>query len=153
MSAGAAPPRRERSGHLVAALVTAAVPTVLASLWLWSAPSGCNPRGDPASYRWACLLPAIILMVAPVTGIAFGGCALLSRRLADWIGSSWMVTPAVWGLLVHLGVVGSVVLTDPAYVALFLRDILLVPQPFVAGAAAAAIYTATVRLLRRHAAR
>ena len=151
MNAEAAPERR-RFDYVVAALMTAALPTALAGLVIWLAPQGCHLSRDPEAYRWACLLPALILTVAPVTAVVLGVATLLSRRLARWIGRSWIATAVLWGILVHLFLIGSLLVRDPGYVSIFLWDIVLIPQPIVSGALAAGVFVGAMRWRARRAA-
>ena len=127
--------------HIVAALLTAIVLPALAALFLWQFPAGCDLRGDPATYRWTCLLPGMLVTVPVGVAVVLTIALALNRRLARPLPDGWLVIIPGAGLVAQIVLFGGYLLTlDAAYRAIFLEDLLLIPQPFVAGALSGAFY-------------
>jgi hypothetical protein len=128
---------------LAEGLATALLPAGLAALWLWLAPQGCDLRGDPATYRWTCLLPGLFLSVAPVLALALPVAVRVFPRLAPRTGAGAVGFVAAAGAATQIVLVGGYAFVlGPAYLGLFLREAVLIPQPFVAGATAATVFVA-----------
>lgn len=133
--------------HLRAAIVTAVVPTAAAVLLLWLVPAGCDERGDPAVYRWTCLLPGLLTMVPVGVAVVLPIALALNARLARPLPDGWLVTVLGVGLVVQVVLATAYALVlGPAYRALFLAEIIFIPQPFVAGAIAGAVYWAVLHM-------
>ena len=131
--------------HLIAAGVTALAVPALAYGVFWLLPMGCNHRGDPAAYRWTCLLPILVGLVAPVVGGLMLGGAWLCRGVRSFVESRPILTILAVGLAGHLMMSGVYFLTlNSAYRIRFLGELLYIPQPILAVATAAAVYAATV---------
>ena len=127
--------------HVRAALVTALLPAAAAALFLWLAPRGCDIRGDVAIYRWTCLLPGLLLVVPLGVALLLPPLLIVGRRRVPPVPDGWLVTILATGAATELVFLRAYFLyLDPAYRALFLKEALLIPQPFVAGAIAAGVY-------------
>lgn len=131
--------------HFRAAVVTALFPAAIAILLLWVFPKGCDLRGDPAAYRWTCLLPGLLLIVPFATAIGLLIGTKVNYRLGWRLPDGWLTTILITGIFAQILWAATYLLAlDPAYWRLFLAEIFLIPQPFFAGALAGAIYQATL---------
>lgn len=128
-----------------AAILTATVPPLLALLFLWQVPMGCALRTDPATYRWTCLLPGL-LVVTPIGVAVLAPIVLaLNRRRARPLPDGWLAFIAAAGVCTQIVLCGAYLLMlGAAYAALFLAEVFFIPQPFVAGAISGAVFWVTL---------
>lgn len=142
--------RRTAADHLRAAVLTVLVPTLTAVFVLWVYPTGCDIRGDPAVYRWTCLLPGLMLTVPIGAAFLLPAAIFLNDRLPRPLPDGWLVTIFAAGLFTQAVLCGSyLVALDPAYRRLFLAEVIFIPQPLVAGAIAGAVYWGALHWGRR----
>ena len=131
---------------LWAALAAAVIPISAAGLVIWLSPAGCDIRGDPAFYRWTCLLPGLMLTVPVIVAVALATVFSLNKRLTNPVPDGLLVTVFGAGLLMHLVMIGGYsFLLNPAYRGLFLWEQMRIPQPFLAGAVPAAVFWIVLR--------
>lgn len=134
----------------VAIFVTAIVTPLAAFAWVTVFPAGCDLRGDPATYRWTCLLPGLLIMVSVAVALLLTLALAVNRRRARPLPDGWLVVIIATGLFAQTVLYSGYLLTlDPAYRALFLFEVLSIPQPFVAGACSGAIYWGVLHGRRR----
>jgi hypothetical protein len=133
-----------------ASVLTAAMPGCLAVVLVWLVPAGCDIRGDPALYRWTCLLPGLMVPVSIAVALLLPLAMLLNLRLGQPVPDGWLAVIMVVGTAAQAGLVGGYYLSlDAAYRRLFLSEVAFVPQPFVAGAISATVYMVALRIGRR----
>ena len=142
--------QRQHKVYILAAIVAAIVPTVAAALFVWLVPAGCDIRGDAAIYRWTCLLPGLLIVVPVAVAFLLLLANLLNHRSGHRYPDGWLVTILGAGLLTQLILIGSYLLVlDPAYRGLMLGELMLIPQPFVAGAISGTVFWLTLHLATR----
>ena len=135
--------------HLTAALVTAVLPATLGFLYLWLLPSGCALGREPWAYRWTCLLPGLMIVVPIGIALVLLAANLVAARLAVRLPGGWLTQPLAAGLFSHVVLIGAYVLAlEPAYRGDLLGELLMIPQPFVAGFVAGVVYWLTLRATR-----
>ena len=130
-----------RHRRAVPAIVTALALPVLALGYFWSAPAACQVGKAPWLYRWTCLFPGLLIVVPPVlAGIFAVGASIDARRRSapERAFIPRLVLSGIGTQLVCMA--GYAVILDPAYREAFFATSALVPQPFAAGAVAAATY-------------
>lgn len=133
-------PRRGRA-ILLAGIAAALLPTAAAALFLWLSPAGCDLRGDPATYRWSCLLPGLMISASWPLALLLAAIAYLRRQPAKRSLKGFLAMTVGAGLLVHAVLLAAYLfLLDPAYRALGLEELLFLPQPFCAGAIGSAVF-------------
>lgn len=133
--------RRVRARILRAAVVTALVPAAAAALFIWLAPEGCGVWVSHARHRWTCLLPSLMVVIPLIAAILLTIFTILNRRLERPFPNGWLVTVLSFGLLTQILLVGAyLVAVGPGYLEPFLAQAIFIPQPFLAGAIAAAVY-------------
>ncbi len=126
---------------LVAAIPTALIPAACASVILWLFPQGCDIRGDAALYRWTCLLPSLLVSVPLFAAVILPVAMLLNTRFGRPVPDGWLPTVLLTGILSQAVLVGGYFyFLDSAYRDPFLAELLSIPQPFLAGVVAAAVY-------------
>lgn len=135
--------RHEHGPILRAAVVTAFVPPVAAALLIWLVPETCEVWVSHARHRWTCLLPHLILVAPPVMAIVLTIFTIFNQRLDRPFPDGWMVTVLAVGLLTHVLLIGTylVLALGQGYFGLGITaQLFSIPQPFLAGAIAAAVY-------------
>jgi hypothetical protein len=124
-----------------AAILTAIVPSLLAVLFLWQVPIGCDLRTDPATYRWTCMLPGLLVVTPIGVAVLAPIVLMLNRRRARPLPDGWLVFVPATGVCTQILLCGGYLLMlGAAYGELFLAEILFIPQPFVAGAISGAVF-------------
>ena len=102
--------------HFRAAVVTALLPATTAGLMLWVFPKGCDLRGDPAAYRWTCLLPGLALIVPFATAIGLLIGTKINYRLGRLLPDGWLTTILITGLFAQIVLAATyLVVLNPAY--------------------------------------
>ncbi len=133
---------------LLGALATAVVLPVASFLWMWLVPAGCDIRGDAALYRWTCLLPGLLVVVPTALAAILALATFLNHRSERRFPDGWLVTVLGAGILTHVVLIGSYLIAlGPAYHSMFV-EVLLVPQPFVAGVIAGTVFWVTLQMKR-----
>lgn len=121
--------------------MTAIVPAAAAGCLLWFVPEACNAWVSASRHRWTCLLPGLLIVVPAAVAIVLTIATLLNQRRKRPISDGWLVTVVAVGLLTQaLLVVAYLIATGPAYIGSVLAQAVFVPQPFIAGAFAGAIF-------------
>lgn len=132
--------RHRPTDHLRAAVVTALGPAMLAMAAIWLYPKGCDLRGDPVVYRWTCLLPGLLIPVPVVVALVLPAAGFLARKAPARLPDGWLVTTLTVGLTTQVVLMALYATTLPAHRLAFLGEVFSIPQPFVAGAIAGAVY-------------
>lgn len=133
--------RHAVSHSLRAAVVTAIVPAAAAALLIWLAPQACGVWLNHSSHRWMCLLPGLLLFVPLVTAILMTIFTVFNQRLERPFPNGWLVSVLTFGLVNQILFIGAyLVALGPGYLGPFLAGAIFIPQPFLAGAIAAAVY-------------
>jgi uncharacterized membrane protein len=128
----------------VAGIAAAVLPAAAAALFLWLFPAGCDLRGDPATYRWACLLPGLMISGSWLLALFLAAVSYVRRGAATGLLRGFLAMTVGAGLLVHLVLVGAyLLLLDPVYRALGTAELLFMPQLFCAGAIGGAVFWIT----------
>ncbi len=136
---------RQPRAYVLAAIVTSVLPAAAATVFLWLVPSACDIRGDEAIYRWLCLLPGLLIVVPIAVAFVLSFTSFLNARFGRRFPDGWFVTITGVGLRTHVVLSVSYLLAlGPAYVEVFFREVIFIPQPFVAGATAAAVFWLTL---------
>ena len=136
--------------HILAALVTAVIPAAAAALFLWLVPSACDFQETKATYRWTCLLPGLLIVVPAAVGLLLSAIGYLTRRSGHRFPGGWLALTVATGLMTQLILTGAYLLAlEPAYRGMMLRELLVIPQPFVAGAIAGAVFWMALQLVTR----
>lgn len=137
--------------HLIAAAATALLPAGLGLALLWLVPAGCDIRGAQGVYLWTCLLPGLLITVAPAAAILLPPVFMLNARYGRPLPDGWLIVVPAAGIVTHALLAGVYLLIlDAAYRQLFFVEAFSVPQPFVAGALAGAVYWMALRAQIRH---
>lgn len=136
--------KRHASAQILrAAAVTAFVPAAAAAVLIWFVPEACEVWVSHARHRWTCLLPHLILVVPPVMAIILTIFTIINQRSDRPFPDGWMVTVLSAGMLTQALLIGTylVFLLGQGYFGLGITaQLFSIPQPFLAGAIAAAIY-------------
>ncbi len=133
---------------LLGALATAVLLPVTAFLLMWLVPAGCDIRGDAELYRWTCLLPGLLVVVPIVLAVILALADFLNHRSGRRFPDGWLVTVLAAGILTYVALTGSYLIAlGPAYHSMFV-EVLLIPQPFVAGVIAGTVFWLTLQLAR-----
>jgi len=142
MAAGENDPRRPRPTWrrlAVAALATGTVPVALGFGAYWMAPWGCDANA------WACLLPLCLIVLGPAGAIVLPVGFLLNRRRVRPLPDGSVAVAILSGVAGQAGVsAASLWLAAPHVRDIFLWDILIVPQGFVAGLIVGAVFGASL---------
>lgn len=133
--------RHWRRGIVLAGIVAAALPAAVAAMVIWLFPAGCSLRGDPVTFLWACLLPALLIPGAWPLAL------LLAIASALRPGDAWRSLGYGIALVVVSGQVAHLVLVG-MYLAVYasanaghgLDDVIYLPQPFCAGALVGGVF-------------
>ena len=132
--------RYSPQAYILAALVTAIVPAATAALFLWLLPSACDFQKTKAIYLWTCLLPGLLIAVPAVIGPLWSAIAYFIQRSGRRFPDGRLALTLGTGLITQAILIGAYLLAlEPAYRGLMLRELLVIPQPFVAGAIAGAV--------------
>ena len=131
--------------------MTALLPGAAAGSYLWLFPVGCESLSlSPAIYRWTCLWPGLMVVVPVAGALVLPIGSMLNRRLPKPFPDGWLVSILVFGVLVHVLLMGAyLVALEPGYRGAFLLEAIAIPQPFVAGAATAACFRVALFFARR----
>ena len=133
--------RYSPKAYVLAALATAIVPAATAALFLWLAPSVCDFQKTKAIYRWTCLLPGLLIVVPAVIGPLWSAITYFIQRSGRRFPDGWLALTLGSGLITQVILSGAYLLAlEPAYRGMMLRELLVIPQPFVAGAIAGAVF-------------
>lgn len=136
-----------RRALVFAALLTAVGLPVLAGLYLWLVPAGCDGRGSPGTYRWTCLLPGLIVSVSFVAGLSLPVILIVNRWMGRRLPDGLLPIVVGTGVTTWIVLMGSYALMlDRAYRDLFFWEALTIPQPFLAGALAGLVFWMAVYL-------
>ena len=93
------------------------------------------------------MLPGLLIVVPAGVAILLLIASFLNERSGRRFPDGWLVTIIAVGLLTQVVLVGGYLLAlDPAYRGGLLGELLLVPQPFAAGAIAGAVFWVTLHL-------
>jgi len=131
--------------HVWAVVATALAPTATAAILIWLFPAGCDIRGSATVYRWTCLLPGLLITVTPAVALLLPIAYTLNNRLTRPFPDGWLVIALAVGILTQVVLSGAYLFAlDAAYRELFLAEVIFIPQPFVAGAIAGAVYWAAL---------
>ncbi len=134
--------------------MTAVLPAAGAFLILWLVPTGCDVRGDAATYRWTCLFPGLLIPVPIIAAPLLLTANLLNNRSGRRVPDGWLVTILAMALLTQVVLISAYLLAlDPAYRSMLLAELMLIPQPFVTGAIAGATFWVTLYLRARFGSR
>jgi hypothetical protein len=150
-SAYRASKRPVRASIFRSAVVTALLPTAAALIWLVLV--GCGVWVGQALHGWTCMLPGLMLVVPPVAALLLPMLTILNQRRDRRFPDGWLVTVLAIGLLTQVLFVGAYLfaLLGQGYFGLWITvQIISVPQPFIAGAIAAAVYWTTLYGAWRH---
>lgn len=144
-SAYRASKRPMRARIFRAAVVTALLPT--AAAFIWVALVGCGVWVSQALHNWTCLLPGLMLVVPPVAALLLTMFTILNQRRDRLIPDGWLVTVFAIGILAQVLFGGTylLLLLGQGYFGLWITVqmfslVFSLPQPFIAGAIAAAVY-------------
>ena len=125
--------------------MTATALPLLAALYLWQVPMGCDLPTDPATYRWTCLLPGLLVVTPIGVAVLAPIVLMLNRRQARPLPDGWLAFIPAAGVCTQIVLCGGYLLMlGAAYRELFLAEILFIPQPFVAGAISGAVFWITL---------
>ncbi len=134
--------RHRLADHLRATVVTALGPAALAAAAIWLFPTGCDLRGDPAVYRWTCLLPGLLILVPVVAALALLAAHVLARKVPARVPDGWLVATLTVGVATQaaLPALYAAALPGHRFDVDVLGELFSIPQPFVAAAVAGAVY-------------
>lgn len=138
-----APDRQISARHcLLAGVLAAALPVVLALGSYWLAPGVCDP------YPSLCRTYLSLLVAAPVVAISLPALLCLNRRRPDPFPDGGLAIVLLAGVLAQLLISGcSLWLLAPYIRAGFLFEALVVPEGFVAGAVVGAVFSVSLARL------
>ena len=125
--------------YIRAGILTAIVPVAGAFTSYWLAPWGCDANA------WPCVLPLALLVIAPFAALVLPLLTLLNRRRRRPLPDGWISIALLSGVIGQLITSGaSLWLNEPHVRRTFFVEVLVIPQGFVAGAIAGAVFWASL---------
>ncbi len=86
-------------------------------------------------------MPGLLLVVPVAVAIVLTITTLLNRRRSHPMPDGWLATVLAAGILTQVVLTGAyLIAAGPAYMGALMGQAILIPQPFVAGAVAAAVF-------------
>ena len=132
--------------YLLAGLLAAAVPMALGL--------GLHRMNPGACYDSPCLLPLALLLVPPCAAPALTLLFALNRRLGRPVPDGWLPGPLICGTMVQIVLSTVSLASAEAHMRrIFLFEMFLFPQGFLAGLAVGAVFWGALLASGRQAAR
>ena len=123
----------------LAALATGTVPVALGFGAYWMMPWGCDANA------WACILPLCLIWLGPAGAVVLPVVFVLNRRRRRPLPDGIVPVTLAAGLAGQVAATGTALwLTEALIRRLFLWDVLILPQGFVAGAIVGAVFRTTL---------
>ncbi len=92
------------------------------------------------------MFPGLLLSVSLVAAVLLPICGMLRDKFSWWSPGTLIMTMLLVGIATQFILVALYLgALNPAYRVAFLKDALLIPQPFIAGACAGLLYAVGVR--------
>ena len=130
--------------YVRAGILTAVIPVALAFASYWLAPWGCDASA------WLCLLPLSLLGVAPIAALCLPLLFYFNRRRLYPLPDGWFSIVLSTGVVAQGLVTGySLWLAAPHIRRIFLFDVLVFPQGFVAGLIVGAVFWVSLIMFAR----
>jgi hypothetical protein len=135
-----------RRHYVWAGILTATIPMLLAYAIYWLAPWGCDANA------WLCLLPLSLIVVAPIAALILPFAVFFNRRRRRPLPDGWLPITLSTGVLAQTGISATSLWLYGDYLRhLYLVDVLIFPQAFVAGAMVGTVFSASLSILSRGA--
>jgi hypothetical protein len=124
----------------LAALATGTVPVALGFGAYWLMPWGCDANA------WTCVLPLCLIWLGPVGAVVLPVVFVLNRRRRRPLPDGILPVMLAAGLAGQVAATLTALwLTEALIRRLFLWDVLILPQGFVAGAIVGAVFAVALR--------